>query len=469
MLRIWRTLRRVVRQAAKVDSHQGTFEDEDIRSAWKEQLRGDFSAALAKWEIVLERSPHLASGYCGVAVCARALGRLDYAYGVVECALRLFPDDRPLIAEAAQIEERRGDWNASVAFWERIVNDKSARVVWLHCYVHDLLMLGRHDQVETLLSKYRRRFPNYAGFFALQGMLAAARQDLDESVAIWSEFRRRFPDDPVGWEHYGRAYQARELARLDAAESGAMGLPEATVPEKIDVVDDEGSRALLLGFESIGVDCEFGLVQRRYGAEPLGLLRFNAVSYGGLLAAISQRFDQMGEPSVTELHCQHNGEYLLMDRRWGLAMHTFVFKGQTDADALYSKLCRRVAFLKDKLLSDFAEGKKVFVFLSPFLGRDDLLTLHRALQSLGRVRLLHVRLAGGEAQGFAAGSAGEVIRIDQDLFVGYLPCSGRTPDGSWDIAFDAWVDLCRQARSAVEESKTIGREYDAIEAPKEAV
>lgn len=449
MLKVRQALSQVVRQAAKMDPRKKQFDNDHLRSAWEEQLKGDFSAALAKWELVLQQAPHQAEGYCGAAVTARALGRLDYAAGVIECALRLFPDDASVIAEAAQIKELRGDWAASVAYWERIVNAKNARVIWLHCYAHDMLMLGRHDEVEALLVDYRARFPHYGGFIGLQGMLAAARQDLDGALAIWSEFRRRFPDDPLGWEHYGRAYQAKEMARLDGAENGEASLPEAIVPEKIEVVEDEGARALLMGFESVGSDCEFGLVQRRYGAEPLGLLRFNAVSYGGLLSAVSQRFDQMGEPAVTELLCQNNGEFILMDRRWGLGMHTFIFKGQTDADALYSKLCKRVAFLKEKLLSDFAEGKKVFVFMSPSLSRDDLLTLHRALQSLGPVKLLHVRLAAQQDEGFAQGCAGEVKKIDPDLFVGYLARSGRTPGGAWDIAFDAWVDICRQVRSAV--------------------
>ena len=46
-----------------------------------------------------------------------------------------------------------------------------------------------------------------------------------------------------------------------------MNLDLNTVP----VLDD---RDLVLQFESIGDNCELGLVQRRAGSEPLGLLRF---------------------------------------------------------------------------------------------------------------------------------------------------------------------------------------------------
>jgi len=51
-----------------------------------------------------------------------------------------------------------------------------------------------------------------------------------------------------------------------------MNLDLNTVP----VLDD---RDLVLQFESIGDNCELGLVQRRAGSEPLGLLRFARV-YG---------------------------------------------------------------------------------------------------------------------------------------------------------------------------------------------
>ena len=47
---------------------------------------------------------------------------------------------------------------------------------------------------------------------------------------------------------------------------------------------------MLLRFESIGSDCEFGAVQRRYGAEPLGLLRWNDVDILSLEQALAACF-----------------------------------------------------------------------------------------------------------------------------------------------------------------------------------
>jgi hypothetical protein len=172
------------------------------------------------------------------------------------------------------------------------------------------------------------------------------------------------------------------------------------------------------------------------------------VNFGGLVSAATLRFHDMGDPGTTEIYLAQNGEYRLRDRRWGLWMHTFSFKGQMDPDVLYPQFCRRIAFLRDKLLSDFDSGEKVFVFKSTSLDKDDLLMLHRVLRSLGPVKLLHVRLASDQRDGFSKGEPGQTFRIAPDLFVGYLRRAGPRPDGSWDIAFDDWVEVCRRVSDA---------------------
>jgi tetratricopeptide (TPR) repeat protein len=339
--------------------------------------KGDFIAALSLWEEVLKKWPDRPVGYRGVIQCARETGNFYRANTVIQEALQRFPDDPFIIGESAITRERQGDWKVSAALWEKVVEWPKAPPIWLRMYGHDLLVLGRHDEVESLLTRWRARFPNYHGFLAVEGFLAEARQDWGEAAAIWDDYRKRFPNEMEGWAHYGQSQQARHLARLDQQLDRRADLPEPAVPEKVEVFQDEETRVLLLGFESIGADCEFGLVQRRFGAEPLGMLRFNAVQFEGLMAAIAQRFDGMGDPGVTEMITLSNGEYFIRDRRWGLGMHTFMFQGQVAADIVYPKFCRRIAFLKEKLLADFAEARKVFVFLSSTLSLGDLQTLHR--------------------------------------------------------------------------------------------
>lgn len=439
--------------------------DAAVEAAWRDHLAAHKVEALKKWEFVARKWPNEPVGYCGVATLARETGDLPYAMEVIDKALVRFPDDAAVISLAAQIASYRGDWAASVGYWERIIDGTHEQLDWYHAYAMGLLTLGRFERLDPLLKSLRQRFPDYNGFLQVQAMQAEALQNYDESLALWREFRGRFPDDPVGWEHYGRVHQARELARIDGVTqveaSGGSNIIVLNTPVDIEVVEDEEARVLLSSFESLGFNCELGLVQRRFGAEPLSLLRFNSVSLDGLLAALANRFLDMGKPETTELECASNGEYYLKDRRWGLGMHTFIFKGQQDSDVLFKKFCRRSAFLKDKLLADLTDARKIFVYSSPRLSRDELMALHRALLAVGPVTLLHIRLSSSPPEGFPEASPGAAMEISEGLFVGYLRRPGNSPDGSWDIAFDDWVSICRKVYDAVAARKTSAVERQA--------
>lgn len=419
-----------------------------VKTALERQMDGDLPAALDLWEGVLARWPDDPIPYVGVASCARQLGQADRSEAVTAEGLQRFPSDRDLIAEAAQNLQARGDWSGSVAMWERIVDRPDTPPVWLHLYGHALLICGEFDTLEQALKRFRALYPKKSGFISLEAMLASAREDWETAVRLWQGFREAFPEEPVGWEHYGRAHQELEYARMAGRGDDRSVAPMEQV--KVDILDDEEARQLLIGFEGLGSDCEFGLAQRRFGAEPLSLLRFNAVTFGGLMSGLATRLDGMGIEDNTEMITLANGEYFVRDRRWGLGMHTFKFVGQIDADLLFRKFCERVVFLRDKLLSDLAEGRKIFVFFAPGLALGDVKMLHAALRELGPVKLLHVTTAdAARAQGLAA-EGGEVDVVAPDLYIGYLSRTGRTATGAWDIAFDDWLTLCRKVRAAVD-------------------
>lgn len=419
------------------------------------QLRGGWIEAQSKWEDVRTRWPDKPIGYCGVIVCAREHGRIDYAVEVLKSAQARFPAEPAVISEAAQIAQRLGDWEACAELWKKIVVREDARVEYLQYYAHALFVLGRDEELEAILSVMQARYPECVGTpIALRAMIAAKREDWDSSLALWREYRRLFPKDRTGWDHYGLAYQAKQFALLESRrDEQHIELVDA---QAIEVIDDEEMRSLLLAFESIGSDCEFGLVQRRYGAEPLSLLRFNSVDFGSLLVALAQGLENMGAPEHTELITLPNGEFFIRDRRWGLGMHTFIFKWSESSERLYTKFCKRVAFLKDKFLVDLAEARKIFVFMSFSIGLDELLLLHSALRKFGDVALLHVRPAGAQGEGLDSGRAGDVVQVRPGLFVGYLSRLGRDAKGDWNIAFEEWVALCRAAAQLKDPQQNVG-------------
>lgn len=419
--------------------------------AWNAQNDRRYRDALARWEAVHNERPNDPVGYCGIVSLLRHLGEFSRASELVAEALGKFPNDGFLISEGAFLAEHRHDWEASSLLWKRVIDRRGTPTEWLQHHGHALYILGKFDELEIFLKTARSRLPQFRGFVALEAMLAASQQRWDDSLAIWRTYRERFPDDSTGVEHYGRTLQEKEFALVENEETRAATTPPvAAAPAKIEIVGNDVIRTLLLHFESIGFDCEFGLVQRRYGAEPLSLLRFNSVAPDNLLAALAERFNDMGDPTTTELVRAGNDEYYLRDRRWGLDMHTFIFVGQQPYDILYNKMCRRVAYLREKFLSDLKDARKILVYSSPMLKLDQLRILHDRLKIFGPVKLLHVRPANLENAEFAKAVPGEVRRIADDLFVGFLSRHGLNEHGSWDIGFDEWIAICRQVKNALE-------------------
>src|SRR5205823_6115235 len=104
--------------------------------------------------------------------------------------------------------------------------------------------------------------------------------------------------------------------------------------------------------------------QRAHGAEPLGLLRWTDMEPDGLIAALEAEFEGVGLSENTELITPPDiaGEYGTRDLRFGMRMHTFISKREVPADKMYTQACRRLQFLRDKLLADLKAGEKIFVY-----------------------------------------------------------------------------------------------------------
>jgi tetratricopeptide (TPR) repeat protein len=405
---------------------------------------GRHREAIPRWQAALTAAPGESICHFSLAADFREIGESVEARRVIEAALMRFPRDSSVICEAGRIAEAEGRFADAAALFGRLVRRRHPHPDWLRGHAHALVLLGRFDEAERTIADALARHPDERMLLAVQGILASSREDWPNATALWAEYRRRFPDDKTGWEHHGRAVQGALLAAEDAGAPVAPAVLSA--PLKLDVVEDEDTRALMLGFESIGDSCEFGSVQRRYGAEPLGLLRWNDVQLDDLVAALAHRFEGMGLPEHTEMPVIGNGEYTIRDKRWSLWMHTFLFEGQTDPAALYPKMCRRVAYLRDKLVQDLEAAEKIFVYRSAGIDEARLAAMHEALEAYGRIRLLAVQPAS--VPGLRHGAPGQIVAVGERCWMGFLSRLGVADGNYWDIAFDEWVSICRLTSAA---------------------
>ncbi len=389
---------------------------------------GRHAIAILRWEKALAAAPDIAMCHAGVAANLRETGALDRAAAVIAAALALFPEDLTVVTEAARVADMRLRFDDSLPLWRRAAEASGPAPEWVQGEAHALLRLGRFDEAQRTLDRARPRFPDAAGLMAVEGLLASERGEWSKAVALWSDFHRRFPDDSNGEAQLERALAARRGSATPAA-----------------VVDDDELRRLMLAFESLGDGCEFGFVQRRYGAEPSGLLRWNDVTVDGLTAALGARFAGLGEPANTQMVVGPDRELLVEDRRWGLALHTFCFEGDEDRGPLLARTCRDIVSRRDELLADLTAAEKIFVFRSSGLDADRLEVLHRALRAYGPVRLLDVQPAAPTAPTSFQGAAGELVEVETGRYVGFMERLGVQAGETWDVAYDDWVSVCRKA------------------------
>ncbi|HEY1935609.1 MAG TPA: hypothetical protein VGG99_26675 [Acetobacteraceae bacterium] len=199
-------------------------------------------------------------------------------------------------------------------------------------------------------------------------------------------------------------------------------------------------RNLMLQFESIGDSCEFGLVQRQNGAEPLGLLRFSGVPVRHLIRGLENRFEGAAEPDQIRPQVE-NGEYMIKLWKYDFIYHAQVREGAMDPTALHAREVKRTRFLLDKLIADLENPAKILVFRQnePLLAHD-LVKLRAALARYSAATLLWVQEA---MPGHLPGTA---ELADDRLLLGYVRWLAPR-ENAHQIDHPSWLSLCRQAHA----------------------
>ena len=392
------------------------------------------------WRTALQAAPTSPVCHYGLSTALRGVGRLDDAHAIMAGALARFPNDLGTLIESARVAELRGDYEDAHAYWSKAAARPLPRPLWLAGAAHALLTLGRYDEAETVLTAARTRHPRHRGLMAVECMLASARENWPRAIELWSAFYRRYPDYPNAWEFLGRAVHAAKMSEVDAT---AHIVTKAAERADVALVKDAATRDLLLRFESIGENCEFGLVQRRYGAEPFGLFRWNIVWVECLVAALEHGLDGIGAPEHTEMVVLSNKEFFVQDRRWYLGRHTFKYEGQIAHEELFPAMCAMTASLRTRFLEALADARRIFVYASDGLTQDELDRLHAALGRHGPNRLVAVQPAEPTNASPFRGRPGEVRRVGPGRYVGFLARRGINPDTTWSIAWDDWIAICR--------------------------
>jgi len=195
-------------------------------------------------------------------------------------------------------------------------------------------------------------------------------------------------------------------------------------------------------FESIGDNCEFGLVQRACDTEPLGLLRFSGSFSDDIVRGIEQEFDGIGEPEDIEFRMAGpNGkrEFLVHESKYGLVYHTFVYENERTPDLMRQQEATRLKFLRRKFVDELDAGEKIFVFKrGGDIPESEILPLFLALNQRRSNTLLWVV----EEEPGRPGGTVEVLM--NGLLKGYIDRFAPS-ENAHDFSFEGWIRLCVNA------------------------
>jgi hypothetical protein len=193
-------------------------------------------------------------------------------------------------------------------------------------------------------------------------------------------------------------------------------------------------------FESLGDDCEFGVVQRAAGHEPLGLLRFAFIPLHGLLDLLGGGLDRLGDPADMALRRDPRGEVEVELPSFGMRYHTDIFGRAGEEPQILAEQQRRLALLRRKFLEDLQSGDKIFVRKGEGSGDVAAMrTLLAALRRHGPATLLWVSLADGSQP------VGAVEVVEPFLLRGHIDRFAAFFDQP-DLNIAAWLEIGRGAR-----------------------
>ena len=410
-----------------------------VRRERKKQL----AEVRRRLETVHERFPNFVPAYVAHLEALRLGGDLDLAAERAAGWAQRFPLDIKLALARIAVAEERGAYDDAIGQVQALRERERPTTELEATYVRVLSRAGRHDEAEEACRVGLLSYPDDRELLSEHARLASRRADWPEAVARWTEAQRRRPHD---WKITEELRLLRQqLAGEEIGEAGAT-------------LSAEEESNVFSRFESLGgttTGCEFGMVQSQFGSRHVSLLRWTKSDIDILTEAVELEFDGVGEEKNTLLTTVRvsadREEYVTSDKRFDMASNTFINITDAPADKMFQQTCRRLRFLRGKLIEDLNAAEKIFVYkVAHAAGDEKLRRLFRALRRYGDVKLMCVLQATG------AHPAGSVHWLEPGLLVGYVNYFLESAEGgARGIEFEVWKKLTLQADALFNQARQV--------------
>jgi hypothetical protein len=148
-------------------------------------------------------------------------------------------------------------------------------------------------------------------------------------------------------------------------------------------------------FESLGTNCEIGLIQRYLGYEGLNLFKWTSIGGDKLLKVLENQIKDYDLIDDHSLVVNSSSQYDLVNHRYSTETHTFINYDASltnQKEQLLLKMMTRQKFLIRKFLDEIKENDKIYTFKSvKTLHPSNVLKIREALLNLGSSKLFIVQ------------------------------------------------------------------------------
>ena len=374
--------------------------------------------ALRRLEALHVEYPDYVPAYAAHLTVLREASKISEAVKYAAEWSARFPDDQDLAIAHAMIAEERELFDEALKIISDVRGRTPASAKCEAAYVRALCLADRMDEAEIACQAAMADFPFDAPILTENVRIATRQGEWGDALRRALDAQRRRPRDPAMMKLVqsirAQVVDDDDLNKL-LAES-AMQVPGSQAGAEASPAET----AVLLSCESLGATsagCEFGLVQRRFGAEPFGMFRWALIGIDRLTAALDNEFADVGSDETTELAIRRESathqEYYVVDKKVGYLTHTFVKVEDSPQDRMLKQSIRRVRFLRAKLIEDLHAAEKVFIY--KYATKFDpaaLRAMFAAVRRYGPCTLLCLTLAD------TAHPKGSIEMLEPGLFVG---------------------------------------------------
>jgi tetratricopeptide (TPR) repeat protein len=404
--------------------------------------RGDLNEAAARWTAITELFPDRPESHVGAVMALREAARFNLAENriraadaVAQVSLTRFAEHYDVSREYALNASHGRHWDEAARRWRDLCARFPDERDPYRFGATAQRLAGDFTAARRTVAAGIARFADEPLLWIESALLAVDTGETADVVDRWRLVREHFPDHPDGYA--GGVTASRAIGRFDEAET----LTEDWLAR---CRDSEASR-LFSRFEALGHNCEFGMAQRYFGAEPDTLLRWADIAPDALAPALHSEFAGIDDAAATDVRLVDDDRYVIINDTIGVRIHTFVSKWDVSEQQLLDAWLPRLRFLREKLLTGLRTGSRIFVHQTPDgrIADTTLATLHAAVRRHGPAPLLCVTTARELA------ADGTVEQLAGGLMIGHI--ASLSPEvRTGQIMFESWSRICEAAAARID-------------------